>query len=934
MQKTKIKAAAVLRGSILGLCLVLAGCTDSAEDIVRRAVELEQGGQYRAALSEYRSVLQRDPEHERARLGVGENNLYLGEYERAEQALEEAARGGIGAERTQPLLAAALLGQGDYKGVLKRIQPEAVSDPSLIARLYAARANAHRALDELDKAGQAVSRALDARADEPHALTAAGRLALSRGEDDKARRYIARVLDGDERLAAALLARGRLALKAGDTDAAIDYLAEAVQRPPTDVSVSLRQRYAARGQQVELLVSQDRLDAAKDVLDVMLKQSSNHPYANYLAGVIAYRDERLDDAVEHLQITLSASGDSTRAKAVMGAALVERGEYERAVGLLQEVVSDQPDNLRARLRLVAALREVGNNEQAVRVLTEGVKRAGSDQRALTALVDSAGEDIDRIVADFVSDVGDDPSARESGRSLVQALIDHGSYEPAVSLLQNLNLNDSDSELLRRQYQAVAALKAGKLEAATAEANELVAAYPENASSYSLLGGVHLAAENLDKAREAFQRASDLDPKLAQPHFNMALVAANRGDFDRAATQFERGLELSSNEDVGKILRLVEIHRRAGNTSEAIDWAKRATEAAPDDPRPWVRLAQLRLAVGESEEALDASQKAVDVAPDEAAVHRARGKVLQQTGENTKALASFERAQELAPNNPDLQLELARAQAASGAIEQARQTLSALVEAHPDYLRGYRAQVRLALEAGDYESALASADQMRKREEGRAAGALLAGRIHRRSGDLAAAATAYREAITHGRPEALKPLTSLRVEMNRPKPAQPFEEWLEEHPNAQEARLELAAWYMKRGQHQNARRHYKTLAEQTNRQNAAILNNLAWLYAETGDEKALETAREAHQIAPDSAAVQDTLGWIYLQQGRVSKAIELLSQAAEAGAESAEIQYHYGAALAQAGQEERAQRVLERALELNDQAAWSDDANALLSRIEG
>ena len=45
-----------------------------------------------------------------------------------------------------------------------------------------------------------------------------------------------------------------------------------------------------------------------------------------------------------------------------------------------------------------------------------------------------------------------------------------------------------------------------------------------------------------------------------------------------------------------------------------------------------------------------------------------------------------------------------------------------------------------------------------------------------------------------------------------------------------------------------------------------LNNIAWLLAERDSGAAEKYARRAYSIAPQSAAVGDTLGWVLLKKG--------------------------------------------------------------------
>jgi Tfp pilus assembly protein PilF len=74
--------------------------------------------------------------------------------------------------------------------------------------------------------------------------------------------------------------------------------------------------------------------------------------------------------------------------------------------------------------------------------------------------------------------------------------------------------------------------------------------------------------------------------------------------------------------------------------------------------------------------------------------------------------------------------------------------------------------------------------------------------------------------------------------------------------------------------------YYAQAAQLNPRSPSTLNNLAWLYYETNNPLALETAKKAYQLAPDNAAILDTYGWILVVNGKRQEGIELLEKALE------------------------------------------------------
>lgn len=75
------------------------------------------------------------------------------------------------------------------------------------------------------------------------------------------------------------------------------------------------------------------------------------------------------------------------------------------------------------------------------------------------------------------------------------------------------------------------------------------------------------------------------------------------------------------------------------------------------------------------------------------------------------------------------------------------------------------------------------------------------------------------------------------------------------------------------------------------------NNLAHVLLQLGDAKALLHAEKAHALAPGQPQVNDTLGWVLVQQGQLEKGLRYLREAALRAPDNTEIQAHLNATLA-------------------------------------
>ena len=82
----------------------------------------------------------------------------------------------------------------------------------------------------------------------------------------------------------------------------------------------------------------------------------------------------------------------------------------------------------------------------------------------------------------------------------------------------------------------------------------------------------------------------------------------------------------------------------------------------------------------------------------------------------------------------------------------------------------------------------------------------------------------------------------------------------------------------------------------------VLNYLGYAQLERREnlEEAERLVREAHRLAPDNAAITDSLGWALFLRGRRDEGLALLVQAAEASPADVEINEHLGDAYYQMG----------------------------------
>jgi putative PEP-CTERM system TPR-repeat lipoprotein len=347
----------------------------------------------------------------------------------------------------------------------------------------------------------------------------------------------------------------------------------------------------------------------------------------------------------------------------------------------------------------------------------------------------------------------------------------------------------------------------------------------------------------------------------------------------------------------------------------------------------VMLAVYYLQQRDPKQAMDWAQQAQSIAPDSPQALDALGSAQIMAGEKENALTSFRKLAAAAPDNPVAHYKLAAVYAAMQNMPSTRASVNRALVLKPDY---EEAQVLLGfteLNAKHFTEAVRLAQQVEKQHPESAAGYMLEGDALLADKKFAQAEPLYQKALAiNGNPLLAMRAHEAGTAAGHPKEADAaLQRWLEDTPNDTMARSYFASALARNGQNAQAIEQMQKVV-QIQPKNPAAVNELALLYQKAGDSRALATAEQAQQLAPDRPEVLDTLGWVLVQQGQAARGVELLQNAAAKAPNMPAIRYHLAAGLAKNGDKVRARREVETVLQdktFTDRA----DAERLLKSLQ-
>jgi len=902
---------------------------DEASRYYEDALARFEKNDVKGAIVQLKNALQQDPKLLSAYVLLGKAQLAQGDAASAEEAFSRALRLGVDRSEIAVPMAQALLSQGKHQALLERLPAEAAPVAQRPA-LLALRGSAFKATGDIAAARRAYedARALDGTF--VPAILALADLAAQQGERSEVERLVKEAMVLAPQNAGVWQFKGRLALGAGDVQSALTAF---------DKSLSLDPGYVdARIARAAMLIDLNRLEDAEQDVKYLAEHSAREPRAIYLRALLhARRGESRGarDAMEALTRMIDSAPVEVLQKQapellVLGAlGHYGLGQLEKARRYLEQYVAVQPRDVGARRLLASVLIELRDERAAIANL-EAAKRLAPGDAQVLALLGAAH--MARGQFTIASRYLEEALAASDGAPAVEAslgfnLIGQGRGDLAVQHLREAFRKDPGQG---RIGVALAALlvRRGQMQEAVNVAKAVVKRDPENPQALNLLGVVSVAAGDTKSARAAYAKAVTLNAEFAPARLNLAKLDVAEGNYASARTGLEALLKIDSK-NTAAMYELALAEQAAGRTAEAIRWLEKARAIDRRNVAAASRLVDLYAATKAPDKALDVAKDITSVQPESATALGALGRAYLAVGNDKEAQNVFARMARLAAFDPALQTQIARYQLAANNPTGAAFSAEKALSGQPHYLPAEIVLAEIALQRGDADGAEKWARAIVKQAPESEAG-------YRLLGDAAMARKRYPEAIKQyhaalgkeQRSESAMRIFVAHLESGDTAAGIQFlQTWIRDHPGDPVAQRALAEAYLRAGKLAEAGAQYERILKAQG-EDAVLLNNLANIYLARDKQKALEYAQRAHALDPNDASVQDTLGWILVEQGDMDRGIRHLRDARLRDPQNPEIRYHLAAALSRAGRTDEARRELEPAMKEGLRYASRDGATAL------
>lgn len=899
-----------------------------------KAVEFADLGQFRSAVVELKNALQRDPENADARLLLGRVYLMIGDGASAEKELLSAERYGASRGQTMVFMGRALLLQQRFQDLLDDFPADDGQDAEAAYEMMLIRAEAHAGLGEVGEARTVYRRALAANDEDPRVYLGLAGLDMAEQKFDSAEEQVTAALALDPQMVEASVLRAEALRLKGDPEAAVPFYREILggEAPPAAAAVRAHLGLAAA------LLALGRDEEAETEVLAARAQAPLYPLTSYLHALVKVRAREFEAAKDILDAAAPALEDFTPAQFLFGIVYYNQGDLQTARTWLNRHLTAHDENLQARKLLAATFLRLDLASDAIALLERGLKQAPDDPQLLLLLGNAhlrvrqpaeASEFLQRAARNAPQD------PRVLGQLAISQLARGRNEEALAALNTTLDL-DADGAVLG-YILAFAHLRTGEFDEALKVAQKLRGSFPESALAINLEGGAYAALGRLEEAQASFAAVLAIDPQFHEARANLAALKAQGGDLKAAEAEY-RAILRSDQNHVSALMGLALVARRDGDPERARELLTRAAETNPQDPRPVQALAQDYVTAGETERALAVLSEAIRGHADSGPLLAELGRLQIQANRPREAVRTYERLVAATDGASDARLLLAQAHLAMQEPAEARRVLEVSFEANPEHLTTLEVLLQLLIRTEGVDAALAYAERLWRRYPKAIWGERMVGDLHLQAERVEEAIATYKSGWTR-QPSAKLAIGLYRARLRKLQtqpssgemPLQSLREWLEIRPEDDGVRMVLADALLSLGQLDEARKTYETLKE-SQANNPVVWNNLAWLYDQAGDGRAVAHGERALQLAPNSPAVKDTLGWILLEEGDQERAFGLLEQAHAAIPDNPEIAYHFAVALHRGGQDAAAKEILQTILSDEQVSAVRAEAEALLAKL--
>ena len=642
-----------------------------------------------------------------------------------------------------------------------------------------------------------------------------------------------------------------------------------------------------------------KFEEAKARIQAVIDRDPKNAQAQLVMGSALVGLKDLDGAVREIEEAIELEPDQVAAYTSLAAVKLAQGDREQAKKAFEKAVEVDPKSVPARLSLAYyqwGIGDIAATEATLRFASSLDPKNGLTNRTLAVFFGATKRP--ELAEPFLKKAAEDGTP-----AAVLQLSDYyyslKRLDDAAAVLMPLTKNQTQASAAQMRLAQIAYAKNDKV-GAHAQLDQILTREPNNLRALMTKARLLSVDGKPQDALTRAQAAVKIGPNSAEAHFTLATIQSQLQMRKDAIREFGEVLRLNPRAAQAQV-QLSRLSLLEGSNEQAVSYAEEALRGLPADPQARSNLVRGLIARKDFARAQQELAPLLKQYPNFGGVHAMDGALKLNQKDFAGARTAYTRALELTPKSTEALAGLVGLDLVQNKPNDARARVDARLAAEPNNIELLMLSAQVAAARKDYPTAEATlrkaiqSDSSYSRAYGLLASVLFA------SGKLDAARTEFDQiAAKDAKNVSARTMAALIIDSQ--------------------------------GKKDDAKKRYADILEVSP---GAIVasNNLAWLWASDGEklDEALHLAEAAATRAPESAEIQDTIGWIYYKKELPALAISAFERSIAKSPENASYHYHLALALAKAGDPERARQAAQQAVKLKPDYT---DAQKLLAQTKG
>lgn len=862
----------ILALAVIAMTVLIIACGDKegersadAQRHQRTAVAYQQQGQFRAAMLEARNAVQLQPQEPVGYIVLAQIYNQVGAFASTQNLLE-----GVVADlpETGIELAEAYIATKKYRSALNLLNNLSEVPDADRVRVIRMKGIANIALGDKEGYENALQELQAIEGGVVYAAYLQASYELSQGRSKEGIAILEdAVLDFPEHLDTLILL-GEISLYSNQLDQAERYLTRALSLSPAGDVMTL-DRARVLGHLTQVLIQQGRTSEAyayqKLLADAnpesqVIQQKFSDAMELYQQGKFAEAEVLLEEIHEQFP-------NDRNTGTLLGLVQFKQGEDLEALDLFKEFVD--PETASSSVIQAAAIANFRANkmDDAVALLKTAAENQPNDPLILAtyglALLDRDKTSSEGALA-LEKSLALNPGQQRLRIALARRHMALNQSDQALAQLQKAYIEQPLDMVIQQTYFR-ALLSDGQVEQVRVDIDDFKKTYPDNARGPFMEGWFKLQQEDYKGAQVAFEKALSMPNNEEKGLAYSGLAQAFEMDkqLQKAANTWQMALkdDPTLNAGYARWFGVMTSLNRIDDAAAFLQELEKETEAW----QPSLALAQLRFNQNQIEPALEHVEIAMERSNAAEVVKNIAANLYNQKGLMARA-----------QNKP----------------RDARVSFLKALEYYPENVTYLANLIETELGEGNVAEAQKILDQFAQSEENLAPRLFLQAVIHKADNKPDAALKLFRQSWdakpTDDSAQAIH--THYLAAGQTTEANQMVDDWVQKLPQSPRPVLIKAIAAQQAKENATAIVWYEKAIELAPNM-AAALNNLAWIYYEQKDPRAIELSKRAHDLAPNSAPILDTYGWILVEQGQVAEGIKYLERAASIAPDNQEIKTH-------------------------------------------